>query len=272
MKKLFLYIFVTYLLSANSVTLVDDTYKLVKNGGRIVSSSSETNFILKAGKLSKITYSTLSVSKVDNIQLMMQLAVKEKRVNYMDQFKYIRAYKKIDNGDKLLLDCFKNTSCNLERYTKSIQNTYMSDKFRTINYTIKGFLNDTKIHRFVDGNGYTFSAKISEVADLSRTIKMPYLGSIYRNTNAAGFERDAVKFWKQYKELYSEVLSKNNLARVNAKLSPMVDKQWVKYNPKHKSFMGEILEHHHLNNTDITVGVPRSLHRGQNNKELMHVD
>lgn len=259
-------------MNANSVTLVDDAYKLVKNGGRIVSSGSETNLILRAGKLSKITYSTLGVSRVDNIQSMMQLAVKEKRVNYMDQFKYIGEYKKINNGDKLLLDCLKNTSCNLERYTKSIQNTYVSDKFRTINYTVKGFLNDTKIHKFVDGNGYAFSAKISEVVDLSRTVKMPYLGSVYRNTNAAGFERDAAKFWKQYRELYPEALSKNNLARVNAKLSPMADKQWVKYNPKHKSFMGETLEHHHLNNTDIAVGVPQTLHRGQNNKELMHVD
>ena len=128
------------------------------------------------------------------------------------------------------------------------------------------------MHDFVDGSGKVFNAKISEVVDLNRIIKMPYVGSIYKNANAVGYERDAIKFWKQYSTKYPEVLSKNNLNYIKSGKSPIVDNQWLKYNPNHKSFLGETLEHHHLNNTNIAVGIPKSLHRGQNNKELLHVD
>jgi hypothetical protein len=203
---------------------------------------------------------------------MMNMAAKEQRVRYIDQFKYIEEFKQFKNGDKLLLKCLKDSGCNLEKYISGVKNTYVGDKFKTSLNTLRGIANDMKVHKFIDGNGQPFYAKIKEVVDLKRTIKMPYIGSAYRNANAAGYQRDAIKFWKQYSQKYPEVLSKNNLKLIEEGKSPLVDKQWIKYNSNHKSFIGETLEHHHLNNTDIAAGVPMSLHRGKNNKELMHVD
>lgn len=275
MKIFLIFLFVASLVNANATEeIVDGIINVVRRPTSISPCLVDASQISKAGKLSKVSVEMLQSAKwKENIDHLMELAAKEHRLSfYSDQFKYAKEYKKMTNGDKLLLKCLKESSCNLEKYTKKIQNTYISDKYTTSIYTIKGFINDTKMHRFVDGYGKPFYAKISEVVDLKRTIKMPYIGSIYRNSNAAGYKRDAVDFWKKYSSLYPEVLSKNNIARINGKLSPIVDKQWIKYNPKHKSFLGETIEHHHLNNTDITVGIPKSLHRGQNNKDLMHVD
>jgi hypothetical protein len=264
-------------LYANGISLIDDAIKAGKGGSTIICHLDDPAILLNAERISQVTSASLKLNKMDqNIQALLNLAIREHRLqHFSDQFTYIPLYKTFKNGDRLLLDCLKDSTCNLARYTQKIQNTYLLDKGRSTFYTIKGFMNDMKVHKFLDGKGKILNATISEVVDLKRVIKMPYIGSIYKNANAAGFKRDATEFWKKYRELYPETLSRNNKARLNVKpnsLSPIVDRQWIKFNPLHKSFLGEVLEHHHLNNTDITVAIPKSLHRGQNNKELMHVD
>ena len=47
----------------------------------------------------------------------MELAVKENKVEFSQQFKYIKTFKNIENGDKLLLSCLKRQSCNLDNYS-----------------------------------------------------------------------------------------------------------------------------------------------------------
>lgn len=272
MKIFFVFLLTVNLIYSNGATLIEDGINIIKNGGKFESCVSETNLILKVEKISKVTHTMLSPSKIDNLYSLMELAVKEERVSYKEQFKYISEYKKLKHGDELLLACLKKTSCDLQKYTELIKNTYIPDKILSSQYIIKGWVNDFKVHRFIDGNGNPMYAKISEVVDLKRTIKMEYIGSRHINANAAGFERNAKKFWQQYKDKYPEALSKNNQELIQNGYSPIVDKQWIKYNPKHESFLGQKLEHHHLNNTDVAVGVPQLLHRGTNNKELMHVD
>ena len=258
-------------LQANGLGLIDD---VMKSGKFVIYHADNPSVFLKAERISQVTYATLKLNKADqNIPALLELACKEHRLQYYsDLYTYIPLYKKFKNGDKLLWGCLKDATCNLAKYTEYIQHTYLLDKGRSTIYTVKGFINDMKVHSFVNGSGKVFDAKISEVVDLKRVIKMPYVGSIYKNANAAGYERDAIKFWKQYSTKYPEALSKNNVSFIKSGKSPIVDMQWLKYNTKHKSFFGETLEHHHLNNTDITVGIPKSLHRGQKNKELMHVD
>ncbi|MFA9374216.1 MAG: hypothetical protein ACERKK_08665 [Poseidonibacter sp.] len=149
---------------------------------------------------------------------------------------------------------------------------YSVDKIKTIGFEAKGIVNNLKIHEFVDGFGKPLFAKIDEVVDITRTIKMPYLGSHLDNTNAAGFLRDSSKFAKQYAENFSETLSKFNLERCQNGLAPIVDKQWLKFNPNHTTFIGQKLQHHHINNTNIAAYVPQGLHNGVKNHSLLHVD
>ncbi len=149
---------------------------------------------------------------------------------------------------------------------------YSQDKIKTIGYEAKGLVNNLKNHEFVDGTGKVFVGKIDDVIDMSRTINMPYIGSHLDNTNAAGFLRDKVKFGKEYLEKFPETMSVNNIEKIKNNLSPIVDEQWIKFNPNHKTFLGQTLEHHHINNAGTAAYIPRDLHRGTVNKDIIHVD
>jgi hypothetical protein len=148
---------------------------------------------------------------------------------------------------------------------------FSQDKIKTIGFEAKGLVKNLQTHEFVDGLGKPLLAKIEDVVDFSRTIKMPYLGSNISGTNAAGFERNSSKFAKMYAENYPETLSENNLARALEGKAPIVDMQWIKYNPNHKTFFGEKLQHHHINNTGSAAYVPFGLHSKEPNHTLLHV-
>ena len=148
---------------------------------------------------------------------------------------------------------------------------YAGDKVKTLEYETKGIFNDLRTYDFVDKDGnIIFTGKIKDIVG-DRTIKMDYVGSDMKNSNAVGFERNSQKFGKLYMEKYPETLSEMNQKLIEAGKAPIVDKQWIKYHPEQKPFLGEKLEHHHLNNTNEAVYIPQTLHRGKVNKENMHV-
>ncbi len=149
---------------------------------------------------------------------------------------------------------------------------FAQDKVKTIGFEAKGIVKNLQTHEFVDGLGKQLIARMDDVIDLSRTVKMPYIGSHMDNVNSAGFLRDKAVFAKEYLREFPETLSANNIERIKNGLAPIVDKQWLKFNPNHKTFMGEILEHHHINNTNLAAYVPASLHRGKFNKDILHMD
>jgi HNH/Endo VII superfamily nuclease toxin with a HHH motif len=76
-----------------------------------------------------------------------------------------------------------------------------------------------------------------------------------------GGVRNARWFWKRYVELQPEVLSPMNRVRIKLRLSPRVDKQWVEAYPDDAQYMGEILEHHHINCGAIAIPIARGDHR-----------
>jgi len=104
-------------LQANSLGMVDDLARGVKSAAKY---SDDAIDILKAEKISQVTYATLKLNTVDkNIQALLHLAAKEHRLkHYSDQFTYVSKYKKFKNGDKLLLKCLKTRMCDLENFSK----------------------------------------------------------------------------------------------------------------------------------------------------------
>jgi len=155
-----------------------------------------------------------------------------------------------------------------------IDNTkvFVGDKIKAVGFETKGLINDSKTHIATGADGKQFFAKTSELIDMDRTIKMPYLGSNIDKTNSAGYLRDSKKFAQDYLEQFPETMSKNNINRIQNGLSPITDKLYLKSNPNHKTFLGQTLEHHHINNTANAGYMPTGLHRLGSNKDMMHVD
>lgn len=134
----------------------------------------------------------------------------------------------------------------------------------------RGFIKSFKTFEFKDKNNNLITAKLSDYYDKSKIVKMPYVGGTPVSQSARGYLRDKNLFWKLYQEKGVEALSKNNLDRIAQNQSPIVDQKWVEAYPNHQNFLGETLEHHHLNQGGKAIPLPQSLHRIGINYEKWH--
>lgn len=60
---------------------------------------------------------------------------------------------------------------------------------------------------------------------------------------------------------HPEMFDRSNKMLIKASKSPFVNKQWIKYNPTHQSYLGEKLVHHHINNEGFATGIPEAVHK-----------
>jgi filamentous hemagglutinin len=87
-----------------------------------------------------------------------------------------------------------------------------------------------------------------------------------------GGMRNARQFWRQWSEAYPETLSEANFARVQLRLSPLVDQHWANHFPEHANFLDEILVHHHLDYGPKAIPLPGSVHSKQPGWGIWHPD
>jgi len=162
MKKLLFFLTFNGVLLANSLELVDDGIKILK-GKKLVSSIEQGSQILKIAKLNKVAEQMLTNTKIVNIQDLLNLAVKENRVGFVEQFSYIKTFKEIKNGDTLLLQCLKNSACDLSNYSSlmnksplhiTIASKYPTLKLAQINSKV-GAINETLMNKYFKSTGWT---------------------------------------------------------------------------------------------------------------------
>lgn len=111
-KVLFLVLIMTQLLFSNSLSLL-------KYGTAV----DDLSNISKSVKIINITQKSLALNtQANNIKNLLSLAVKEKKIGYVEQFKYYEKFQKIDNGDELLLKVLQNNSIfeMIKKYPQSI--------------------------------------------------------------------------------------------------------------------------------------------------------
>lgn len=160
MKKLALvFIIISSMVSADVFTPVCSGLKATKG----VSKVDNANLFAKFSTLSQVTQKSLSLSKIDNIQDLMEFAVKESRVEFKDQCSYIQIFKKLENGDSLLLKCLKNSECNLEEYSNLMSKSplhiqqvikYPNLSLAQINHRV-GSINENLMNKYFQSAGWT---------------------------------------------------------------------------------------------------------------------
>ncbi|WP_199118231.1 RHS repeat-associated core domain-containing protein [Pedobacter sp. ASV28] len=79
-------------------------------------------------------------------------------------------------------------------------------------------------------------------------------------TNAAGFARNAPWFWRQMLKDHPDMFNPENVRKIKSGRSPIINEQWIKYNPTQKSFIGETLIHHHIDQGEFATPLPKSVH------------
>ncbi|SFS29031.1 hemagglutinin repeat-containing protein [Pseudomonas sp. NFACC42-2] len=85
-----------------------------------------------------------------------------------------------------------------------------------------------------------------------------------------GGVRNSKQFWAEWKNNYGDTLSPQNLLRIEAKQSPVVDQHWVDKFPEHQSFLDETIIHHHLDYGKNAIPLPSSVHSKQPGWGIWH--
>jgi hypothetical protein len=93
------------------------------------------------------------------------------------------------------------------------------------------------------------------------------------STTSEGAARNSKQFWKLWNEKYPGTLSLENLKLMNNKshsLSPIVDEQWIRHFPEHQRFLGQTLEHHHIDHENLVTALPKELHARKPGRHIFH--
>ncbi len=143
-----------------SLSLNANVLNIVKYGN----SSDDIKSISQISKLSNITYKSLSInSKANNIQDLLYIAVKEKKITYSQQFIFRNQFQIMDNGDKILLKCLKHSMCNVDNYSKIMSKSSLHRQIAlrsptlnvaTSNHAV-GAINENLMIKYFKSTGWT---------------------------------------------------------------------------------------------------------------------
>ncbi len=91
-------------------------------------------------------------------------------------------------------------------------------------------------------------------------VDMPFVGKAHSNANSQGWLRSIDRFNRGLYAQKPEAFSPDNIERMKAKNSLIIDNQLSDAFPQYKGFEGEKLIHHHIGGDGQAVGEPESLH------------
>lgn len=158
--------------------------------------------------------------------------------------------------------------------TKNYVHAKMKYAPNSLKASTQGAIKSFKTFVFNTKNGEEITGKLKDYYDRRKIVKMPFVGHRAAETKptARGYKRDSKLFWKTYQDKWGDDLSKNNQERIANGKSPIVDNKWVESYPNHKDFMGDTLDHHHLNHGGKAIPLPVTIHRLSDNKKNWHAE
>jgi RHS repeat-associated protein len=115
--------------------------------------------------------------------------------------------------------------------------------------------------KFVDLNGLEEHNPVPE-SYINPRLMIDMTKAPGSNVNSAGFVRNSRWFWRQMLQKDPEMFSPSNVEEIKAGRAPVVDEQWVKYNPSQGAFIDETLVHHHYEQGNMATPLPESVHKG----------
>lgn len=186
--------------------------------------------LYKVSKLTYVTQENLALySKAENIQDLLDIAVKENKIKYSEQFLLRKKFQDIDNGDLILLKCLKNSSCDIKGITKVRRITNI-EKNLTTSQNAKKVVFDGRIvikrnvftcskqniMRMLKGNApygidgnivnlhHLKQQKMGSLVELTSSEHNRYSKTLHRYTNISeitdrnsGFQKFRTQWWKK---------------------------------------------------------------------------
>ncbi|MGM0862825.1 MAG: T7SS effector LXG polymorphic toxin [Bacillota bacterium] len=100
------------------------------------------------------------------------------------------------------------------------------------------------------------------LVDPRLVVEMNFKGKGKSGTNAAGWERNAKKFFNTLLKSNPEFWSTENIAKIKRGRVPVVDEQFIKHFPQYSDYLKDPMRHHHIGEGGQAVALPKSLHPG----------
>ncbi|ERH54656.1 T7SS effector LXG polymorphic toxin [Bacillus velezensis] len=93
-------------------------------------------------------------------------------------------------------------------------------------------------------------------------VEMNFKGKGKSGANAAGWERNAKKFFNTLLKSNPEFWSAENTAKIKRGRVPVVDEQFIKHFPQYADYLKDPMRHHHIGEGGQAAALPKSLHPG----------
>ncbi len=135
-------------------------------------------------------------------------------------------------------------------------NDYETSKFQK-------WSNDGKYDKVRAYRGRDLTAYNSEyLVDPRLVVEMNFKGKDRSGTNAAGWERNAKKFFNSLLKSNPEFWSVENTDLIKRGRVPKADDQFLEHFPQYREYIQEPMRHHHIGEGGQAVALPKSLHPG----------
>jgi hypothetical protein len=144
--------------NALNLTKYSTALKAEKNI-KSVSSLTKKLILLKNISIADMKFST----KAENVGMLLNKAIKEKRIISGEDFYFYKQFNKFDNGDVLLLKCLKSNICDLDEYLNVINKSqlhmevvqkYPHLNLAQVNHKV-GQVNENIMSRYFENSGWT---------------------------------------------------------------------------------------------------------------------
>jgi HNH/Endo VII superfamily nuclease toxin with a HHH motif/Domain of unknown function (DUF4157) len=160
---------------------------------------------------------------------------------------------------------------NAHAFTHGSDVYFNSGKYNPSNTEGSRLLAHELTHTVQQGSGIKNSIQKEDIPGLpvnenplvlpTSRIEMPWVGNgAGVNSSELGYLRNPTQFWREFQTQFGQELSEANRALIAAGRSPVVDAQWLEFNPQHNGYLESILEHHHVGQGSNAVALPEELH------------
>lgn len=176
--------------------------------------------------------------------------------------RFIKEPNGVSKVEKRKVDSFKKSTVDL-----SVDKQHLHlDRCVTNNkesFDIPRWSNDGKYDQIRGYKGRDLTDyDIEYLVDPRLVVEMNFKGKGNAGTNAAGWERNAKKFFNTLLKSNPEFWSPENTAMIKRGRVPMVDKQFIEYFPQYGDYIKDSMRHHHIGEGGQAAALPKSLHPG----------
>jgi predicted ribonuclease toxin of YeeF-YezG toxin-antitoxin module len=176
--------------------------------------------------------------------------------------RFIKEPNGVSKVEKRKVDSFKKSTVDLEVDKQHLH----LDRCVTNNkesFDIPRWSNDGKYDQIRGYKGRDLTDyDIEYLVDPRLVVEMNFKGKGNAGTNAAGWERNAKKFFNTLLKSNPEFWSPENTAMIKRGRVPVVDKQFIEYFPQYGDYIKDSMRHHHIGEGGQAAALPKSLHPG----------